>query len=121
MTATYNPSRLDKWWADVQKQDNRQWFRISAEFGEFARTISGRDDIIGAHLRLAAGNGFVTGLGGFVTLPIALPANVAGFYIVATRMAGAIAAVRVVVQSRPSKTMSTIRFVPPSAAAICTV
>lgn len=52
------------------------------------------DDIIGAHLRLAAGNGFVTGLGGFVTLPIALPANVAGFYIVATRMAGAIAAVR---------------------------
>lgn len=52
------------------------------------------DDIVGAHLRLAAGNGFVTGLGGFVTLPVALPANVAGFYIVATRMAAAIAAVR---------------------------
>ncbi|WP_040161812.1 EcsC family protein [Mobilicoccus massiliensis] len=52
------------------------------------------DDIVSAHLRLAAANGFVTGLGGFVTLPVALPANVAGFYIVATRMAAAIAAVR---------------------------
>ncbi|MDO5627758.1 MAG: EcsC family protein [Mobilicoccus sp.] len=52
------------------------------------------DDIVGAHVRLAAGNGFITGLGGFVTLPVALPANVAGFYITATRMAAAIAAVR---------------------------
>ncbi|GAB47755.1 EcsC family protein [Mobilicoccus pelagius] len=52
------------------------------------------DDIVGAHLRLAAGNGFVTGLGGFVTMPVALPANVVGFYVVATRMAAAIAAVR---------------------------
>lgn len=52
------------------------------------------DDIVGAHTRLAAGSGFVTGLGGFVTLPVALPANVAGFYILATRMAAAIAAVR---------------------------
>lgn len=52
------------------------------------------DDIVAEHLKLAAAGGFVTGLGGFVTLPVALPANVAGFYIVATRMAAAIAAVR---------------------------
>lgn len=38
--------------------------------------------------------GFVTGLGGFVTLPILLPTNVVEFYVQATRMAGAIAAVR---------------------------
>lgn len=52
------------------------------------------DDIVGAHTRLVAASGFVTGLGGFVTLPVALPANVAGFYILAARMAAAIATVR---------------------------
>lgn len=52
------------------------------------------DDLVGQHMRLIAANGFVTGLGGFVTLPIALPANVAGFYILATRLSGSIAAVR---------------------------
>ncbi len=38
--------------------------------------------------------GFVTGLGGFVTMPIALPANVLEFYVQATRMVGAIATLR---------------------------
>lgn len=52
------------------------------------------DDLVSDHLKLAAGGGFVTGLGGFVTLPVALPANVAGFYIIATRMAAAILDIR---------------------------
>jgi hypothetical protein len=52
------------------------------------------DAIVGQHVRLAATSGFLTGLGGFVTLPVALPANVAGFYVLATRMVAAIAAVR---------------------------
>ncbi|PUA81270.1 EcsC family protein [Nocardioides currus] len=38
--------------------------------------------------------GFVTGVGGFVTLPVALPANVLEFYVQATRMVGAIAILR---------------------------
>ncbi len=38
--------------------------------------------------------GFVTGVGGFLTMPIALPANVVEFYIQATRMVGAIADLR---------------------------
>ena len=38
--------------------------------------------------------GFVTGLGGFVTMPIALPANVFEFYVQATRMVGAVATLR---------------------------
>src|SRR5690606_32849209 len=46
------------------------------------------------HTRLAAAEGFVTGLGGFITLPIALPANVAGFYLLATRLAASIAHLR---------------------------
>lgn len=49
--------------------------------------------VSGARTQAATG-GFVTGLGGFITLPVALPANVAGFYVIATRMVGAIAALR---------------------------
>lgn len=52
------------------------------------------DEIVSTHTRLAAAGGFVTGLGGFVTLAVALPANVVGFYVLATRMVAAIAAVR---------------------------
>jgi hypothetical protein len=52
------------------------------------------DAVVAKHVRLAAANGFVTGLGGFVTLPVALPANVVGFYAVATRMVAAVAVLR---------------------------
>jgi len=52
------------------------------------------DAMVGAHLKLAAVNGFVTSLGGFVAMPVALPANVLGFYLVATRMVAGIAATR---------------------------
>jgi hypothetical protein len=52
------------------------------------------DAMVRSHLRLAAANGFVTSLGGFVALPIALPANVLGFYLVATRMVASIASSR---------------------------
>lgn len=38
--------------------------------------------------------GIVTGMGGFVTMPIALPANVFEFYVQAARMVGAIATIR---------------------------
>jgi hypothetical protein len=47
-----------------------------------------------AHLVKGGVGGFVTGVGGFITMPIALPANVAEFYIGATRMVGAIATLR---------------------------
>ncbi len=50
--------------------------------------------IVGRHLKLASASGFVTSLGGFVTMPVALPANITGFYVLATRMTAAIAAVR---------------------------
>lgn len=50
--------------------------------------------VVSGHTRLAAVEGFVTGLGGFITLPVALPANVVGFYLLATRQTAAIAALR---------------------------
>jgi hypothetical protein len=46
------------------------------------------------YLRTAAGAGFLTGLGGFVTMPVALPANILEFYVVATRMVAGIAHLR---------------------------
>jgi len=52
------------------------------------------DAMVRSHLVLAGAGGFVTSLGGFVTMPVALPANVFGFYLVATRMVAGIAAVR---------------------------
>jgi len=59
------------------------------------------DALIRSHLRLAAANGFVTSLGGFVALPVALPANIAGFYLVATRVVAGIAASRGHAISKP--------------------
>ncbi|MGV1008771.1 MAG: hypothetical protein ACOYBY_09205 [Dermatophilaceae bacterium] len=52
------------------------------------------DHIVRAHLGVGAAGGFVTGIGGFLTMPLALPANVAEFYLTATRMVAAIACVR---------------------------
>jgi EcsC protein family len=52
------------------------------------------DALVRSHLRLCAVGGFVSNLGGFVVMPIALPANVLGFYLVATRMVAGIASSR---------------------------
>jgi len=52
------------------------------------------DAMVRSHLRLVALSGFVTSLGGLVVLPVALPANVLGFYLVATRMVAGIASSR---------------------------
>jgi hypothetical protein len=52
------------------------------------------DALVRSHMRLAAAGGFLTGLGGFVTMPVALPANVLEFYLVATRMVASIASAR---------------------------
>ena len=52
------------------------------------------ETLVRNHLALSAAGGFLTGVGGYVTLPVALPVNLAEFYLVATRMVGAIAVVR---------------------------
>lgn len=65
--------------------------RHAADSGDPERAIK---RVVREHLKAGAAGGFVTGVGGFVTLPVALPANVLGFYILATRMSAAIAALR---------------------------
>jgi hypothetical protein len=62
-----------------------------AEHGNIRDAV---DAIVADHTKLVGASGFVTGLGGLVTLVVALPANVAGFSILATRMVAGIAAVR---------------------------
>jgi EcsC protein family len=50
--------------------------------------------IIRSHVVKGGVGGFVTGVGGFVTMPVALPANVVEFYVGATRMVAGIATLR---------------------------
>lgn len=52
------------------------------------------DAVVSSHLKLAAAGGFVTGLGGFMLLLVALPANLVEFYLIATRCVAAIASLR---------------------------
>jgi uncharacterized protein (DUF697 family) len=52
------------------------------------------DAIIDQHIRLAGVQGFLTSVGGLVTLPISLPANMTGLAVVQARMVAAIAALR---------------------------
>jgi hypothetical protein len=50
--------------------------------------------VIRKHRRGTTAGGFLTGLGGFATLPLLLPTNIFEFYVQATRMVGAIAKIR---------------------------
>ncbi len=50
--------------------------------------------LIATHVRLAAVSGFVTGLGGVVTLPLTIPASLIDLYILGARMSAGIAFLR---------------------------
>lgn len=52
------------------------------------------DEVTSDHVRLAAGGGFITGVGGLVTMPVSLPGNVIGFYVLASRMVASVATLR---------------------------
>ncbi|WP_089156048.1 EcsC family protein [Micromonospora sp. NBS 11-29] len=52
------------------------------------------DRLIVEAVGTASTNGFVTGLGGFVTMPVTLPANIAGSLVINARLVGSIAYLR---------------------------
>ena len=52
------------------------------------------DTLVTAHIAAASAQGFVTNLGGLATLPVALPANLAGVAIVQIRLIASIAHLR---------------------------
>lgn len=64
---------------------------LASAHGDAERAVA---DLVRSHLRLAGASGFVTSLGGFITWPVALPANVLGFYLLATRMTAGVARLR---------------------------
>lgn len=47
------------------------------------------DDTVDQHVRLAGAQGFVTNIGGLVTMPVAIPANLAGIALLQVRMVAA--------------------------------
>ena len=51
-------------------------------------------ELIENHVRLAGAQGFVTNIGGLVTMPVAVPANIAGLALIQCRMVAAIAHLR---------------------------
>ncbi|MBB2899780.1 hypothetical protein FHR75_000568 [Kineococcus radiotolerans] len=86
--------------------DGRGPFDSAAEVARAARrrhpdTEAAVSAVVRQHTRLVAGNGFVTGLGGLLTMPVALPANVFGFHVLAVRAVAAIAELRGYDTSRP--------------------
>lgn len=68
--------------------------RVEQALRENSDPSKALDELVKSHVKLAATGGFLTGVGGLITMPVALPANVAGFYLLAARMAGATAELR---------------------------
>lgn len=74
-------------------------FKSAAESAEDALGKSDGDreqaikGLIRTHMALAGAQGFITNLGGLVTLPIALPTNVTASYMIQTHLIASIAAV----------------------------
>ncbi len=75
------PLKSAQWIAEDARRETRT---TEAAISKIARKTVARGAI----------GGFVTSVGGFVTMPIALPVNVVEFYVQATRMVGAIATLR---------------------------
>ena len=80
--------------------DGRRPFDSATKIADETLTNSGGDvekainKIIRGHVTTGAAGGFVTSLGGFVTMPVAIPANLLEFYVQATRMVAAVAKLR---------------------------
>ncbi|MGL5865956.1 MAG: EcsC family protein [Dermatophilaceae bacterium] len=80
--------------------DGRGTFASAAAVADTALAAAGGDPeqaaaaVIRRHMTMAGVSGFATGVGGFFTLPVALPANALGFYLLATRMTAAVARLR---------------------------
>lgn len=79
--------------------DGRGPFASAATVADRALASSSSEEaaigkVVRQTLAKGAAGGFVTGLGGFVTMPVALPVNVVEFHLLATRMIAAIAKIR---------------------------
>lgn len=66
---------------------------LAAEIAATPGTLDDHvDRLVRRHIALSSATGFVSGLGGWLTLPVALPANLAGVALVQLHMAASVAA-----------------------------
>lgn len=65
--------------------------QLARNKGDVAKAIH---DVIEVHVRLAGAQGFVTNVGGLVTLAVAIPTNVTGLALIQCRMIAAVAHLR---------------------------
>lgn len=64
---------------------------LAEHHGDLDKAIS---EVIEIHVRLASAQGFVTNIGGLVTMAVTVPANIAGLALIQCRMVAAIAHLR---------------------------
>jgi hypothetical protein len=62
-----------------------------AQHGDVEKAI---DRVVATHTRLVAASGFATGLGGSITMPVAIPTDIAVFYALSARCVAAVAHLR---------------------------
>ncbi|GAA4406578.1 EcsC family protein [Fodinibacter luteus] len=79
--------------------DGKGWFDSADHVADEALRTHGDaeaavDALVRSHVVKGGAAGFVTSLGGFFTMPVALPVNLLGFYLLATRMTASVARVR---------------------------
>lgn len=65
--------------------------QLDAQHGDVDKAIR---DLIEMHVRYAGAQGFVTNLGGLITVAVAIPANIAGLALIHCRMVAGIASLR---------------------------
>jgi hypothetical protein len=65
--------------------------KLERHHGDPARAIG---DVVDSHVSLAGAQGFLTNIGGLVTMTVAIPANVSGLAILQAHMVGGIAHLR---------------------------
>lgn len=80
--------------------DGRKPFDSAASVADDALSSAGGDvekavnKVVRSHVTSGAAGGLLTSLGGFITMPVAIPANLLEFYVQATRMTAAVAKLR---------------------------
>lgn len=94
LTANQIQETLDKIYGQVLKglPKTKNCYELADEYlSKYRRTEDACDDFIKYQILKCTTSGFVTSLGGFITLPIAIPANLASVWYIQLRMLATIA------------------------------
>lgn len=90
-SVTWAEDRLRRVQGSRYEPERRSLRGVNDPFEDVEKAIA---RLIKESVAAAGSAGFVTGLGGFITMPVAVPANVAGALVINARLAGGIAHLR---------------------------